>query len=266
MGIESMADSEVRAKFGAPAMMSALGREPEAATERAALSESALAIARRFSEHAISPMIVSGIVRILEASAVFAIGLMTYLIYALPEHSNDFRYVLPLIIAPAPTLVLLQTMRAYDATAFSLLVDQLGRVVVAWTLVFACFAVVIFFFKMGEFYSRLWFAGWYLLGLFFLLAERSFLAVIARGWSRDGRLQRRAIIVGGGDNAAELIRSLEASSDSNIQICGIFDDRCRRSLSGDRPGLSAPWHHRRAGRVRADRQDRHADRFPADQR
>jgi Undecaprenyl-phosphate glucose phosphotransferase len=37
------------------------------------------------------------------------------------------------------------------------------------------------------------------------------------------------VIVGGGEMAAELIRSMEASADKDVQICGIFDDR-----SGDR--------------------------------
>ncbi|MEM7463212.1 MAG: undecaprenyl-phosphate glucose phosphotransferase, partial [Pseudomonadota bacterium] len=40
-----------------------------------------------------------------------------------------------------------------------------------------------------------------------------------------GRLERRAVIVGGGEPAAELIRSLETQPDGDIRICGIFDDR-----------------------------------------
>lgn len=42
---------------------------------------------------------------------------------------------------------------------------------------------------------------------------------------RAGKLQRRAVIVGGGQRAAELIQHLEKAGDQHILICGIFDDR-----------------------------------------
>ena len=38
-------------------------------------------------------------------------------------------------------------------------------------------------------------------------------------------MERRAVLVGGGRDAESLIRSLEAEPDSDIRICGIFDDR-----------------------------------------
>ena len=38
-------------------------------------------------------------------------------------------------------------------------------------------------------------------------------------------MERRAVIVGGGQPAKELIRSLEHQPDNDIRICGIFDDR-----------------------------------------
>src|SRR5690606_34274567 len=39
------------------------------------------------------------------------------------------------------------------------------------------------------------------------------------------RLNRRAVIVGGGERAAELIARLEASPNNDVSIVGIFDDR-----------------------------------------
>ncbi len=45
-------------------------------------------------------------------------------------------------------------------------------------------------------------------------------------WVRDfGLSERRALIVGGGENAAELMRALTASPENDIRVCGIFDDR-----------------------------------------
>jgi FlaA1/EpsC-like NDP-sugar epimerase len=42
---------------------------------------------------------------------------------------------------------------------------------------------------------------------------------------RQGRLNRRAVIVGGGPEAERLIAALEASHETDIRIVGIFDDR-----------------------------------------
>ena len=41
-------------------------------------------------------------------------------------------------------------------------------------------------------------------------------------------MERRAVIVGGGEPAKSLIRSLESQPDNDIRICGIFDDRDER--------------------------------------
>src|SRR5690606_24658572 len=46
-----------------------------------------------------------------------------------------------------------------------------------------------------------------------------------RRWARNGRMERRAIIVGGGAAAETLIRSIEQQRYNDIRICGIFDDR-----------------------------------------
>ncbi len=58
-----------------------------------------------------------------------------------------------------------------------------------------------------------------------LLLSRIFIAWKIKRWARNGTMERRAVIVGGGPNAEALIRSLEQQSDNDIRICGIFDDR-----------------------------------------
>lgn len=46
------------------------------------------------------------------------------------------------------------------------------------------------------------------------------------GWIIDsGLLLRRAVIAGGGEHAERLIRGLAARADSDVRLCGIFDDR-----------------------------------------
>ena len=86
---------------------------------------------------------------------------------------------------------------------------------------------------------------------------------LIRRWARDGRMERRAVIVGGGTAAEVLIRSVEKQPYNDIRICGIFDDRGdKRSppIVAGYPKLGTDF---RAHRVRPHRPYRHADRVAA---
>ena len=48
---------------------------------------------------------------------------------------------------------------------------------------------------------------------------------MVRRWARSGRLVRRVIIVGGGREGESLVHALEHEADSDLRICGVFDDR-----------------------------------------
>jgi Undecaprenyl-phosphate glucose phosphotransferase len=46
-----------------------------------------------------------------------------------------------------------------------------------------------------------------------------------RKWTREGRLTRRTVIVGGGEAGAHVIEELNRQKDSGVKIIGLFDDR-----------------------------------------
>jgi len=46
-----------------------------------------------------------------------------------------------------------------------------------------------------------------------------------RQWTREGRLARRAVIVGGGDAGAAVIEELGKQKDAGVEVIGLFDDR-----------------------------------------
>ena len=56
--------------------------------------------------------------------------------------------------------------------------------------------------------SRVWIASWLALGFIELAAERMFLAQVVGALARTGRLERRTVIVGGGETAAGLLRDI----------------------------------------------------------
>jgi Undecaprenyl-phosphate glucose phosphotransferase len=82
-----------------------------------------------------------------------------------------------------------------------------------------------FILKITEDYSRLLFGIWFVVGFIWLFGMRLIFSKLLRRWARDGRMERRAVIVGGGEATEQLIRSVEKQPYNDIRICGIFDDR-----------------------------------------
>jgi Undecaprenyl-phosphate glucose phosphotransferase len=99
------------------------------------------------------------------------------------------------------------------------------RLASAWSVVFLIAIGVSFFAKSGDQFSRAWLGSFYVLGLFALIAFRRVLFLLVRRWTRQGRLDRRTVVVGADANGESLIRSLAAQRDSDVHVVGVFDDR-----------------------------------------
>ncbi len=174
----------------------------------------------------IAPIVVSGLIRMIEFVLVAMVGYGVFLAYVgagSPEQA--LMYFLATMGAAAFTVLVFQMLHLYDVSAYSRPAHQFVRLGSAWTIVFAGLTVGAFFAKIGPDFSRVWLAIWYLYGLFTLCCFRALVASQVKKWARDGRLVRRAVIIGGGRSGESLINALEASDNTDIRICGIFDDR-----------------------------------------
>ena len=232
-----MTELNASAAFGA--IVTADGAARNAPAVKTVLSEQARDMAQLFADRPISPSLLNGMVRGLEFIITFAIGLGLYAGYAVPGGGYDPRYFIPLVTGSLLAVLFIQLADGYNSESFRRPFAQIERILVAWTVLFAGFAMLMFFLKQGEFYSRVWFLSWYVVGLTAIVLFRAGLASTVRRWIRTGRLQRRAVIVGGGDSAAELIRAMADVADNDIRICGIFDDR-----AGTRSPDSVQGHQR----------------------
>ncbi len=223
----NMAENDFRKRFR-EAVQSKAGELREGETGQRAkveLSVRAMEVAKMLSSRQISITVLCAVVRVSEALAIFAIGLACFFGYVYPDERFSLFYAAPLLLGSLLAVGLIQAADGYQLSAFRSYAAQLGRIFAAWTVVFAFFALAMFFAKLGDTYSRVWFVAWYAAGLAFFVVSRAVIARLVRKWSDDGRLERRAIIVGGGQPAAELIQDLEAQANNDIRICGIFDDR-----------------------------------------
>jgi Undecaprenyl-phosphate glucose phosphotransferase len=82
-----------------------------------------------------------------------------------------------------------------------------------------------FFAKLGSEISRLWLSAFFFMGLAVLIAERLFLRALVRSWARQGRLDRRTVIVGSDKSGEQLVEALNNEYDNDIHMLGVFDDR-----------------------------------------
>jgi len=181
-------------------------------------------IAEQFSDGTRTPSIMIGQFRLLEFVAQFAIGLLGFLIWMDTEETLVVRALTAVFIS-ALLVLALQTADCYTIPALRARMRLLPKIFVIWTLVFggtiATIAIASHV-SVPQLHSYL---AWFAFGAVFLVGSRFLLAYGIRNWARNGIMERRAVLVGGGQPAKDFIRLLEQQADNDIRICGIFDDR-----------------------------------------
>jgi len=189
------------------------------------LSKEAETAAAALSRHSISRVIVTGAARLSEFALVVITGFAIDVLYVEPATALTWWYAIAILGVAAGYVALMQLAGGYTIPALRRVGPQAGRLLGTWLLAFGILTVVAFLTKVGEDFSRAWFGLWFASGLVTLVALRVGLSSYVDRWTREGLLERRAVIVGGGAPAEALIHALEAQPEADIRICGIFDDR-----------------------------------------
>ena len=174
----------------------------------------------------ISARIITGLVRATDFALIVTLGTLILLAYVAPGHDVSLTSYGPVILGAGLTLVLLLHIGGiYTVHAFLRPAEYVARLAGAWLLIAGLVVASFFFGKAGEDYSRAWAALWFVGGLGTLVLFRIAVSRLVRRWNGKGQLDRRAVLVGGGEPAANLIEALDASSDIDVSVIGIFDDR-----------------------------------------
>ena len=194
-------------------------------SEPTAINNIALQVASQYRRDTMSPVMVSGVLRLIEFALLLVSGVSLYAYYVGFNTALYWHY--PAIIAGGSllTVILLELTDMYQISALRRPFANFGRLLLVWSGTFALLALAGFFMKVSADFSRFWFGSWFATGFLLLFALRVVVARMVRRWARNGAMERRAVIVGGGKSAEALIRSIELYPDNDIRICGIFDDR-----------------------------------------
>ncbi len=189
------------------------------------LGSLARAIAAEPVRASVSPVVLAGAIRLLEFALIGALGFAVYLLYLYADEGFALRYVAASLAIAGAAVAAFHVADLYDVATLRTHVHQLSRLGVVWAAIFLLAFAVAFFAKFEGMYSRVWAASFFGTGLFMLYGLRLITATLVRHWTREGRLVRRTVIVGGGGPGESLIHALEAQRDSDLDIRGVFDDR-----------------------------------------
>ena len=178
----------------------------------------------------ISPIVISGCFRLFELLVLAVVGMATYVAYvaggiSATEMHDVGTYAVAVSAVCFLTAMIFHAANVYNIQAYNTPIRQTAKITLALLMVFALFIAGLFFLKMGDVFSRVWMATYFLLGWLFILFFRFSFAAVLQQWCKEGRIYRRAVVVGGGEQGVEVIKALEANETSDIRICGIFDER-----------------------------------------
>ena len=131
-----------------------------------------------------------------------------------------------IVLAMTLAIVLIhQRLWGYTIAALSRRSQQLPRLAAAFGLAFASLITVTVLLSGTANEQRGWWLAWAAGTFAVLAAGRVVLARQMMRWTEQGRLARRAVIVGGGKPVNDLITALSKDGSRAIQILGLFDDR-----------------------------------------
>lgn len=169
------------------------------------------------------PMLIAA-VGMVDIIAVIVAALAAAVLAASPPGPDP---VLLGVAMSGAALFAMQRSYAYTVAALANPVRQTARVVAAVTACFATLMAGVYLLGLEAELPRAFVASWFGIVVAVLVLIRAGLALRVRGWIAEGRLIRRAVIVGGGRPAEDLIRQLRRSRTAGIKVCGVFDDRCK---------------------------------------
>lgn len=191
---------------------------------RRALSDLARRLSENPAEPIISPVILGGIVRFAEFVLMLATGAGALFMFA-PGNAEAF-WLNALLIPAVMVFAILgfETAHLYSVALFRDRMRQAMRVCLIWSLTTLAPALWLKTIGLGTL-SGVWLFAWWIIGLLVFTGARTILSVFVRRWTRAGRLARRTVIVGGGENGEKLIHAIQGDAGTDVQLLGVFDDR-----------------------------------------
>jgi len=176
----------------------------------------------------ISESTVPGLVGLMDALVIIAVGLAFYFGYVGWHPENAQNYAAVIAIDVALTVGLLQNARLYEFDTIVGWPCGLRRIIMVCVSVFLVLVAMAFALKVSETFSRVWFFASFGVSMVTICVLRGLFKVAIRRWALSGTLVRNIAVVGAGDQAKTFLGMLCERDTPWKRIVGVFDDRHTR--------------------------------------
>ena len=195
------------------------------------LDHETINIVERSGGRGISPSIVSGVMRLIDASTVIVLGMAIFAAYLGWGHERQTFYLAASVLGG---LGVIQTYAMLGLYRFIAVMDpalSIRRLLGGTAIIFMGLVALAFLLKISAEFSRLWYFLW-LAGCFVgVPLARYATSRTLRRWASEGELTRNIVIVGSGENARRLVTRLDEAAHPWNRVVGVFDDRATRRES-----------------------------------
>ncbi len=188
----------------------------------------------------ISPEVISGLLKILDFSAITFTAFAAFSAYIRTFLGNDEpfdRYALISLISATLFVVGFDRVGGYAFKKLSSWRWQATRGLVIWGISVSSLLLLAFLTKVSSNYSRGWTLTWIAMNYGAFLIGRGSLWLLLRRWARQGLLARNVVVVGAGEIGARLVARLQRMAHTEVAILGVFDD-CLNSAPSHVGGIA----------------------------
>jgi Undecaprenyl-phosphate glucose phosphotransferase len=174
----------------------------------------------------VAPAIVSAGVRLVEFLTICLVAFLCAREY--PGFTADIEtefYAVATLVGAAATLCMFELLGVNKLQMLLRPTQALPKIALSWLVVFASLIIVLFMTKLSDSYSRAWLLLWAISGFAVIIIGRNIIASVLKSLNSSGQFNRRAVLMGGGQNLDDILRLVGGSADAGVSILGFFDDR-----------------------------------------
>jgi len=202
--------------------------ESDAASRKAegrALSPRAELLIASLPKRTLSGPLVTGLVRTADFVVICLAGGAAWAAMRSSLSGSASLYLAALYGLASVAVILFEMFSLNRVAAFHRVYRLCARLTVAWSLVLLTELGLFTLLRADASAERLWLIATFGLGLAGLLAERVAFVQYVLHLTKTGRLERRAVVVGGGAPGESLLQAMSTGRALDIRVLGFFDDR-----------------------------------------
>jgi len=169
--------------------------------------------------------VASSLVAIFDGLILLGTGAFIYWYYVGLGIPIFWNYSFVIILVTITVIIGLTLSDLYSGSTIFSPRPDLHKILGVWVMIFMLFLTIGVGLKVSEQFSRVWCFSWFLSSALLICLERYLCSLLVRRWAKAGRLSRKLVIVGSGEQAKRFLAQLKSEKEPWISLVGVFDDR-----------------------------------------